>query len=255
MHKALRAGREREQEQERERHGIARRAALVCVTAALAACATPGPGPVPPAGPAPGTTPPATAPAAPPRLAGSSWYWLGTVTPAGLVTPADPGSFNLEFLDGGQLAAQVDCNSGSGTWRQDGSTLKIGPLATTRKMCPSGTDAQRFGAQLGLVRSARFASGLLELELGDAGTMVLARDPDGRLVSFTCPSGTPPLLVAFGRDRAVVRWNGRSWAMQQQPSASGTRYGSGNAILFSKGNEATLVSGGRQVAGPCVTRR
>jgi len=239
-----------------QRPGLVRRTTLACTVAALAACAAPGPGPVPgPETPVPVTPPAPVAPAPPPRLAGSSWYWLGTVTPAGLVTPADPGSFNLEFLDGGQLAAQVDCNSGSGTWRQDGSALKIGPLATTRKMCPSGSDAQRFGVQLALVRSARLAAGLLELELGEAGRMVLSRDPDGRLVSFACPNGASPLLVAFGRDQAVVRWNGRSWAMTQQPSASGTRYGSGNAILFSKGNEATLVSGGRQVAGPCLSKR
>lgn len=238
-------------ERPQERPGRARLAALACLAALIAACAAPRTG-LPPDTPAPGAAPGA-APA--PRLAGSSWYWLGTATPAGLVTPADPGAFNLEFLDGGQLAAQVDCNSGSGTWRQDGGALRIGPLATTRKMCASGSDAQRFGAQLALTRSARLASGLLELELGEAGTMVLSRDPDGRLASFDCPNGTPPLMVAFGADQAVVRWNGRSWALKQQPSASGTRYGGGGAILFSKGNEATLVSGGKQVAGPCITKR
>jgi hypothetical protein len=191
----------------------------------------------------------------PPRLAGSSWYWLGTMTPAGLVTPADAGVFNLEFLDGGQLAVQLDCNTGGATWRQSGRGVTIGPVRSSRKACPNPSEAERFGRQLPMVREARQSMGLLELGLGDAGTMVLARDPDWRLRSFDCPNGVAPLQVAFGRDQAIVRWREASWRMAQQPAASGVRYASDSTILFSRGSEASLVSQGRQVAGPCVARR
>jgi hypothetical protein len=198
--------------------------------------------------------PPTTMPA-PPKLAGSSWYWLGTLTPAGLVAPADPGAFNLEVLDGGQLAVQLDCNSGGASWQQSGRTLSIGPVKSTRKACPVASEADRFGRQLALVRGAQQSMGLLELGLGDAGTMVMARDPDWKLRSFDCPNGAPPVLVAFGRDQAIVRWRDEAWRMKQQSTASGARYAAETAILFSKGNEASLVSQGKQVAGPCVARR
>ena len=230
------------------------RAVAATVAAAIAGCAAPpprGPAPVPSTGPSP-AAPPTTPPA--PRLAGSSWYWLGTATPTGQVTPGDPGAFNLEFLDAGELALQLDCNTGGATWQQSGRSLSIGPVRSTRKACPTPSEAERFARQLALVRGARQAQGLLELSLGDAGTMVLARDPDWRLRSFDCPGGVAPLRVAFGRDQAVVRWRDEAWRMRQQPAASGVRYASDTAILFSQGNEASLVSQGRQVAGPCVAR-
>jgi membrane-bound inhibitor of C-type lysozyme len=128
-------------------------------------------------------------------------------------------------------------------------------VRSTRKACPLASEADRFGRQLPLVRAAKLGNGLLELSLGEAGAMVMARDPDWRLRSFDCPNGVAPLLVAFGRDQAVLRWRGEAWQMKQQTSASGTRYNAGNAILFSKGNEASLVNEGKQVAGPCVARR
>ncbi len=205
---------------------------------------TPGPGPMPP------TTMPA-----PPKLAGSSWYWIGTLTPAGLVAPGDPGAFNVEFLDGGQAAVQLDCNTGGATWQQSGRALSFGPVKGSRKACPAASEADRFGRQLALVRSALVSMGLLQLSLGEAGTMVMARDPDWKLRSFDCPNGAPSMLVAFGRDQAVVRWRDESWQMRQQAAASGVRYVSDTAMLFSKGNEASLVSQGRQVAGPCIARR
>jgi heat shock protein HslJ len=226
---------------------LARGAAALIAAAAIAGCALPGP-----AGPQ-GARPGAAVPA-PPKLAGSSWYWLGTVTPAGLVVPGDPAKFNLEFLDGGQMAAQLDCNTGGATWTQDGRSLRIGPLKSTRTACATGSEADRFARQLALVRGVRSEMGLLDFELGEAGTMVLARDPDWRLRSFDCPSG-PPVLAAFGRGQVVVRWRDESWLMRQQPAASGARYGAGNTILFNRGNEVTLLNEGKQVAGPCVGRR
>lgn len=227
--------------------------AAIAAAVLSASCALPAPDPIP----VPGLPPSQPVPAAPtpPKLAGSSWYWLGTLTPAGMVAPADPGAFNIEFLDGGQLAAQLDCNTGGASWKQSGTTLAIGPVRSTRKACPLVSEADRFGQQLALVRSAKLSNGLLDLSLGEAGAMVMARDPDWRLRSFDCPNGVAPLVVAFARDQAVVRWRGESWQMKAQTTASGVRYDAGNTILFSKGNEASLLNKGRQVAGPCVARR
>lgn len=240
--------------------------ALACaVLLAVAGCAAPpGTGPEPGRAPVRDAPPPAvssapTAPVAPaappaPALAGSSWYWLGTLTPAGLAAPADPGQYNLEFLDGGQLAVQVACNKGGATWRQTGRSLAIGPLTLGRNLCPGGSDAERFSRQLALVRTATSSPEMLDLGLGDAGTMLLSRDPDWRLRNFDCPNGAP-LTVAFGRDQAVARWRTDSWLLRQQTTGSGTRYAAGNTILLTRGSEASLIHEGRQVAGPCTARR
>ncbi len=207
------------------------------------------------------TSPPAPAPiggarpSAPgPSLNASSWYWLGTIGGAEFVAPADPGSFNLEFLDGGQLAAQVDCNRGSSSWQQDGSTLRIGSLASTRMACPPGSEAARFVRQLGKVRSAALVRGLLELSTEDAGTMVFARDPEWRLSNYDCP-GASPMRVAVGRGQAVVRLRTDAWVLTQQSVGSGQRYAEGNAILIIRGPDANLIVDGKQIAGPCSTRR
>jgi len=216
----------------------------------LAPSGTTGQGSPPGPDPAAVTKPPAPGPS----LAASSWYWLGTIGPAEFVAPADPGSFNLEFLDGGQLAAQIDCNRGSSSWRQDGNALRIGPLATTRMACPPGSEATRFGRQLGQVRSAVLVRGLLELRTEDAGTMVFARDPDWRLSSYDCPGGAP-MQVAVGAGQAVVRLRSDSWSLAQQTAGSGQRYSQGNAMLIVRGPDANLIVGGKQIAGPCSTRR
>ncbi len=211
--------------------------------------------PPPAAGPPAGTRPSAPGPSAPgPSLNASSWYWLGTIAGTEFVSPADPGNFNLEFLDGGQIAAQVDCNRGSSSWKQDGSTLRIGPLATTRMACPPGSEAARFGRQLQQVRSAALVRGLLELSTEDVGTMVFARDPEWRLSSYDCP-GAAPLRVAVGRGQAVVRLRTDAWVLTQQSVGSGQRFAEGNAILIIRGPDANLIVDGKQIAGPCSTRR
>jgi len=242
----------------RMRGGAVRRTVLMLWAVAFAGCAVPGPepGPFPAPAPPPATTPGVTPPSAgvTPKLAGSSWYWLGSFTPAGLSAPGDPGNYNLEFLDGGQLAAQVACNSGGASWRQSGRNLSIGALKLSRTLCPGGSEGERFSRQLALVRSAGVITGLLELNMGDAGSMLFSRDPDWRLRNFDCPTGSP-LLVAFGAEEAVVRWRGESWRLPKQATTSGVRYAGGNTILFSRGAEASLVNEGRQVAGPCRAKR
>jgi heat shock protein HslJ len=232
------------------------RAGSWLMAAALCGCAVPmlpETRTVPPAAPEP-SVPAAPRPAVEQvKLAGSSWYWLGTITPAGVITPTDPGGYNVEFLDGGQLAAQMDCNRGTASWKQSARRLQIGPVAGTRAACAPGSESARFARQLQTVRGAGVVGGVLELETPE-GTMTLARDPDWRLRSFEC-GAVAPVVVVFGREQALVRWDGNLWALKQQPTGAGVRYGAGNVLLFTKGPEATLVVEGQQVAGPCVAKR
>ena len=79
-----------------------------------------------------GVPPPlASAPAAasgPPPLAGTRWK--GVVEP-GVDEAATPW---LEFVEG-RVAGYTGCNMLSGTWRMDGSQVRLGPLATTKRAC------------------------------------------------------------------------------------------------------------------------
>lgn len=185
-------------------------------------------------------------------LAGSSWYWLGTLTPNGAITPADPGNYTLEFLEGGSLAIQLDCNRGTASWLQTGSRLSIGKIASTRMACPAGSEGQRLARHLQAVNAAQRLDGVLELS-GAQGSLILSRDPDWRLASYDCRSGQS-IVVVFSQDRALVRWGGAQYPMTRLPGNI-ERYSSPGASLFRYGPEATLVVDGRQVAGPCPAKR
>jgi membrane-bound inhibitor of C-type lysozyme len=63
------------------------------------------------------------------------------------------------------------------------------------------------------------------------------------------------MQVAVGGGQAVVRLRTDSWLLAQQAAGSGQRYTQGNAILIIRGPDANLIVGGKQIAGPCSTRR
>ena len=60
-----------------------------------------------------------------------------------IVTIEDPSPFTLMLADDGKLSARADCNRASGAYRISGTTLSIGPIASTRAYCASApTDGQ-----------------------------------------------------------------------------------------------------------------
>jgi heat shock protein HslJ len=52
-------------------------------------------------------------------------------------TISDPSLFTLSLADDKSLKVQSDCNQGSGAYTTSGSTISIGPLASTRAYCAS----------------------------------------------------------------------------------------------------------------------
>ncbi len=87
-------------------------------------------------------------------LAGTAWRLVRFEGGDGTVlTPDDRSKYTLTFEPGGRLAARVDCNRGSGTWRSSGPSLELGPLALTRAMCPPGSLHDRIVKQLPYVRT------------------------------------------------------------------------------------------------------
>ena len=73
-----------------------------------------------------------------PPLAGTSWQLVRFQgSDDTVVTPDDGSEYTLSFAADGRIAARIDCNRGSGTWKSSGpGQLAFGPLALTRAMCP-----------------------------------------------------------------------------------------------------------------------
>ena len=72
-----------------------------------------------------------------PGLAGTSWQLVKFQGSDDTTrTPDDRSKYTIEFMAGGHVAARIDCNRGSGTWKSTGpSQVQFGPLAVTRAQC------------------------------------------------------------------------------------------------------------------------
>jgi para-nitrobenzyl esterase len=123
----------------------------------------------------------AASPATPVKLDDTRWTLVAFAPAAGgtgEIRPARPDQYRLEFLAAGRLAAQIDCNRGSGTWhgtdtQAHGGRLTLGPLALTRMLCPPDPLGQRLPQDVENVASWRLVDGRLYLDLaGNAGSYV-----------------------------------------------------------------------------------
>jgi putative lipoprotein len=137
--------------------------------------------------------PPAETPAG---LAGTSWQLVefrdGDET---ILTPDDRSKYMLTFEPGGRLAARIDCNRGSGTWKSSGSPqLELGPMALTRAMCPPGSLHDQLVKQLPYVRSYIMRDGHLFLSLM----------ADGGIYEFE-PAGTEGSMTGAIKGTATYR--------------------------------------------------
>lgn len=115
-----------------------------------------------------------------PTLEGTAWRlakFQSNDNVVGTLRPASPESFTIAFGEDGRLAAKLDCNRGTGPWRAEpgsgGGHVSLGPLATTRMMCPPDPVGDRLARDIELIRSYHVQNGRLYLTLpADAGTYV-----------------------------------------------------------------------------------
>lgn len=108
-----------------------------------------------------------------PPLAGTNWR-AEDIAGSGVV---DNAEVTAAFADG-RISGRAGCNSYNGTYQQSGNTLKLGPLAMTRRACvPALMDVEgRFLAVLGGVSSGSLdATGALVLRAADGRTVLLRR--------------------------------------------------------------------------------
>lgn len=123
-------------------------------------------------------------PSQPASLADTAWQLISfqpTQAGAEAEKPSRNDQFQLQFDEGGRLLARLDCNRGSGRWQApaDGGaagSLRIGPLVSTKMMCPPDPFAQRVPADIESARRYRIEGDRLILE-NDAGTTTWERAP------------------------------------------------------------------------------
>ena len=100
-------------------------------------------------------------------LGNTSWQLVQFEGGDGTVlTPDDGSKYTLTFNPDGSLAARIDCNRGSGTWKSEApSRLELGPMALTRAACPPESLHDRIVKHLPYVRSYMIKDGHLFLSL------------------------------------------------------------------------------------------
>ena len=114
-------------------------------------------------------------------LTGAVWRWFATeLNNDTEVRPPDPESYTIEFLEGGQVAIQADCNQATGTYTADNGSMTITVGTSTLAFCGEDSLDQTFLRSLGEVAAYRVEATNLYLDLrADVGTMRFAYPQNG----------------------------------------------------------------------------
>lgn len=113
-------------------------------------------------------------------LAGIAWQATGVNNGRGAVQSLAEGTeITATFGEDGHVAGSAGCNRYGGTWFVDEAALTVGPLATTRRICP-GPDGlmeqeAAFLAAMGRVATWRIDGEQLELRAADGALQVSFR--------------------------------------------------------------------------------
>lgn len=117
----------------------------------------------------------ALTPASTDPLTGTQWELVAIQSmddAQGTTRIHQPEHFTLRFEADGQLVLRLDCNRGSGRWSHTpaaagslSGSLQLGPVASTRALCPPPQLDTRVARDLGFVRGYRLQDGRLYLSL------------------------------------------------------------------------------------------
>ena len=110
-------------------------------------------------------------------LTGSEWQ-LTTIDTSGSSTtlvPALQVRHRLSFGEEGQLALQLDCNRGRASWsagkpRNGAGPITIGPVASTRALCPEPSFGGEMASGLSEARTYTLSTDQRELVI-ETGTL------------------------------------------------------------------------------------
>lgn len=193
-------------------------------------------------------------------LTGTSWQLVRFEGGDGSVlTPDERAKYTVALEANGRVAARIDCNRGSGTWKSGGtSQLQFGPLALTRAQCPPGSLHDQIVRQWANIRSYVLRDGHLFLSLmADGGiyefepvaapaasfrSAVQSRGP----ATWTCTrAGVPSetLRVTFHATQPALVLLERAGVTKpafQVRAASGARYEGDELLFWEARGQATL---------------
>jgi heat shock protein HslJ len=200
----------------------------VALVLAVAACAT--------------SNGPYSSSGAAPALAGTHWV----VTRIDGSAPRSDANLHADFGVDGRVNGNSGCNSFSGPFIQNNSTVQIGELLSTRRACVD-TDRQRQETRmLNILQgatTARLDRGQLSLRGAD-GTLVLSQGSVQdtaynypKSSQFDC-KGTG-LTVKFETGQALLTWRDGQDTLNQKSTASGIWYESSHNSL--RGIQQDLV--------------
>jgi heat shock protein HslJ len=186
--------------------------------------------------------------AQPPSLVGPVWLWEATHMNDGtVITPDNPASYNVQFMDDGSIAIQADCNNASASYTLDANLITIVPGPSTLMACPEGSLGTQFVEQLGNVGSFFFKGGDLFMEIKfDSGSMHFVAQPSGL-------AGTAWVVTAYNNGNEAVVGLLDSTVITAEFAEDGTLSGSAGCNNYTTGYETT-ADGGFSV-GPVATTR
>jgi heat shock protein HslJ len=105
------------------------------------------------------------------ELAGTSWKATGINNgKGGVVSVASGSTVSMTFGTDGRASGSAGCNSFTASYTADGSSLRFGPAAVTRKMCADGKVMEQEAAflkALETVTTSRVEADKLELRTAD----------------------------------------------------------------------------------------
>jgi heat shock protein HslJ len=148
-----------------------------------------------------------TIPPAELSLTSNPWALASFGGPDISLAALEGGSITLTFTPDGQASGSAGCNSYTGSYEADGSQLKFGPLASTKRMCPEGVMVleQAFLDALGKTASYEISEGQLML-LDSAGQTLLTFS--AQAMTGIEGTGWTALSVNNGREAVVSVVNG-----------------------------------------------
>ena len=134
-------------------------------------------------------------------LAGTAWQLreIQSMDDAQGTTPIpDPSRFTLRLEADGTARLRLDCNRATGNWTAEPSadpgngSLRFGPLAATRALCPPPQLDQKVLSHLSFVRGYLLKDGRLYLSLlADGGILVWSRIRQAGMPPWRRPSARP----------------------------------------------------------------
>ena len=108
----------------------------------------------------------------PAGLSKTRWVATGVNNGKNAVSSVVAGTtLTATFADAGTVAGSGGCNDYSGPYTSDSSTIKIGPLAATKKLCndPAGIDEQETQFLIAMQAATTYTIAGSKLELRDDG--------------------------------------------------------------------------------------